>query len=159
MRAVPKRRFQDQTEEEKAEARERYRELLEELRTVVPGVQVLFAFLLTGVFSQRFSQLDALGERTFAAVLICAALAAITLMSPAAVHRVGSRHERAERLAISVRMQVAGMCLLLLSMSLAVFVVARLIFDNDTGVGIAFGGTAALAGVLLWFVAPLVMRD
>ncbi len=45
--------------------RERYRELLEELRTIIPGVQVLFAFLLTVPFSSRFADLDELGRRAF----------------------------------------------------------------------------------------------
>ena len=68
--------------EETEEQRERYRELFEETRTVMPGTQVLFAFLLTAAFSTGFKDLDLLGRRSFAGALLLAALAAIMLMGP-----------------------------------------------------------------------------
>jgi hypothetical protein len=49
-------------DQEKDEERQRYSELLGELRTVIPGVQVLFAFLLTVPFSSRFEQVDRVGR-------------------------------------------------------------------------------------------------
>src|SRR5689334_18834620 len=104
------------------EQRERYRELLEELRTVMPGTQVLFAFLLTAVFSQRFEDLDRLARRSFAVAILLAALAAVTLMGPAAFHRMSRPGKRPERLRVSIVLQVAGMFLLLSSMSVVVFV-------------------------------------
>ena len=54
----------EESEEESEEQRERYRELLEETRTVMPGTQVLFAFLLTAAFSTGFKDLDLLGRRS-----------------------------------------------------------------------------------------------
>jgi hypothetical protein len=137
------------------EQRERYRELLEELRTVMPGTQVLFAFLLTAVFSQRFPDLDTLGRRSFAAALLLAALAAVTLMGPAAFHRMSQPGKRPERLVVSIKLQIIGMALLLAAMSVVVFVVVRLIFD-DTAVGLLFGGATAAAGVGIWYVLPRV---
>ncbi len=139
--------------EETEEQRERYRELLEELRTVMPGTQVLFAFLLTAVFSQRFGQLDALGKRTFAAAQLLAALAAVTLMGPAAFHRMSKPGKRPERLAVSVNLQIAGMALLLTSMTLVMFVVTRLMFD-DTVVGVMFAAVTGGVGIALWYVMP-----
>lgn len=143
--------------EETEEQRERYRELLEELRTIMPGTQVLFAFLLTAVFSQRFTELDDLAKRTFAGALLLAALAAVTLMGPAAFHRVSKPGKRAERLRVSAYLQVVGMALLLLSIVLVTFVVTRLIFD-DTVVGILFGATVAVVGTAIWYVLPRAAR-
>ena len=156
---MPPNRFEDKSEAEKEEQRARYRELLEELRTVLPGVQVLFAFLLTAAFSQRFTELDDLAGRAYAGALLGAGLAAVTLMAPAAIHRLGERKERAERLALSIAFQVTGMTLLLVSMSLAIFVVARFIFDNNTSIGIGFGVAIAAVGGLLWYVLPVLTRE
>ncbi len=144
---------EDLSDADPEEQRERYRELLEELRTVMPGTQVLFAFLLTAVFSQRFGELDDLGKRSFAAALLLAALAAVTLMGPAAFHRMSRPGKRPERLRVSIVLQVTGMALLLSAMSVVIFVVARLIFD-DTVIGLMFGGVTAAAGIGIWYVLP-----
>jgi RsiW-degrading membrane proteinase PrsW (M82 family) len=138
---------------ETEEQRERYRELLEELRTVMPGTQVLFAFLLTAVFSQTFGDLDDLGKRWFAAALLLAALAAVVLMAPGAFHRMSKPGKRPERLKVSVVMQIAGMALLLASMTVVVFVVVRQIFD-DTTTGLVFAAIVGGVGIGLWYVLP-----
>ena len=72
--------------EEQVESRDRYRELLEELRTVIPGAQVLLAFLLAVPFTNTFGELDEIGRDVFAAVLLGTALATIPFMTPAAYH-------------------------------------------------------------------------
>ena len=143
----------DQSGDETEEQRERYRELLEELRTVMPGTQVLFAFLLTAVFSQRFGKLDLLGRRTFAAALLLAALAAVTLMAPAAFHRMSKPGNRPQRLVVSIKLQIVGMALLLTSITVVVFVVVRLIFD-DTATGLVFAAVVGGVGVTLWYLIP-----
>ena len=140
-------------DEDSEEQRERYRELLEETRTVMPGTQVLFAFLLTAAFSESFKDLDLLAKRAYGGALLLAAVAAITLMAPTAFHRISDPDTRAERLQVSTKLQVTGMSLLLASMSLVTFVVGRLIFD-DTVVGVLFGGTTAATGVALWYLLP-----
>jgi hypothetical protein len=118
---------------------------------------VLFAFLLTAAFTERFEDLDDLGRRSFAAALLLAGLAAVTLMGPAAFHRVSKPGHRVERLKASIVLQMVGMALLLAAMSTVIFVVARLIFD-DTFVGVMFGGTTALVGIGLWYVMPRAAR-
>ncbi len=140
------------------EQRDRYRELLEETRTVMPGTQVLFAFLLTAAFSTSFKDLDLLAKRAYAAALLLAAVAAITLMAPTAFHRISDPGTRGARLRASTKLQIAGMSLLLASMTLVTFVVGRLIFD-DTAVGVLFGGTTAATGIALWYLLPLVGPD
>lgn len=153
------------------EERERYRELLEELRTIIPGVQVLFAFLLTVPFSARFTSLDALGVHVFAAAIVLVGLAAVTLLTPAAYHRIAPRKNRRQRLKLGVRITVAGMIMLALAIACSIFVVGRLIFTTEladgevvSGAGAATELASALAGVvagtavLLWFVLPLIRR-
>jgi hypothetical protein len=146
-------RLDDASADDAEEQRERYRELLEETRTVMPGTQVLFAFLLTAAFSESFKDLDLLAKRAYAGALLLAAVAAITLMAPTAFHRISDPGTRAARLRVSTKLQVAGMALLLASMTLVTFVVGRLIF-NDTAVGFLFGGTTAATGVALWYLLP-----
>ena len=146
-------RLDDAGDEESEEQRERYRELLEETRTVMPGTQVLFAFLLTAAFSESFEDLDLLAKRAYAGALLLAAVAAVTLMAPTAFHRISDPGTRAERLKVSTKLQVAGMTLLLASMTLVTFVVGRLIFD-DTLVGVLFGGVTVATGIALWYLLP-----
>ena len=136
------------------EERERYRELLEELRVILPGVQVLFAFLLTAPFSNRFAELDDLGRNVFAASLLGVALTAVMLMTPAAYHRLAPRLDRAERLGVGIVLTIAGMTLLGLSIAAAVFVVVRFMMSS-TAWGAAFGGITLLGVVALWFAMPL----
>ncbi|MDP9402550.1 MAG: DUF6328 family protein [Actinomycetota bacterium] len=147
---------QDEREgQHEEEQRERYQELLQETRTVIPGVQVLFAFLLAVPFSERFKELDDLGRNVFGTALLGVALATIVLLTPAAYHRVGPRQDRRERLRISVRLTVLGMLLLALSVAAAVFVVVRFVFDS-TGLGIAFAGVTLVAVAGLWYGLPLL---
>jgi MFS family permease len=135
------------------ETEERYRELLEELRTVMPGTQVLFAFLLTAAFSERFRHLDALGKRSYATALLLAGLAAVTLMGPPAFHRMSAPGRREEQLLVSIKLQVIGMALLLAAITIVTFVVIRLVFD-DTAVGLVFAGVVGGAGVTIWYLLP-----
>lgn len=137
------------------EQRERYRESLEELRTILPGVQVLFAFLLTVPFATRFASLDHLERNVFAAALLGTAFATAVFMTPAAYHRLARDQDRETRLRVTVRLTIIGMALLALSVAAAVFVVARFIFAS-TGIGIAFGASTVLASSCLWFVLPIV---
>ena len=69
----------------------------------LPGVQVLFAFLLTVPFSARFGSITPLQEVVFFATLVCAALSAALLLAPSAHHRLLWRcHARERRLRVAV---------------------------------------------------------
>lgn len=139
-----------------AEARKRYRELLEELRTILPGVQVLFAFLLTAPFSPRFGDLDQFGRDLYGVALVGTAVAAVIFLAPASYHRVAPRQAREGRLRTGIRLMVAGMFVLGASVVVAVFTVMRFIFGANPATLTA----AALAGlmVVLWYVVPLLRR-
>jgi Kef-type K+ transport system membrane component KefB len=138
------------------ETRERYRELLEELRTILPGVQVLFAFLLTAPFSARFTELDEFGRDLYTAGLVGTALAMVVFLAPTSYHRIAPRRARADRLRSAIRMTVTGMLILAGSVSTVVYAVLRFIFGSD----VANVVTILVAGaiVVLWYGVPLLRR-
>jgi uncharacterized protein DUF6328 len=84
-------------------------ELLNELRVALPGVQVLFAFLLIVPFSQRFSTVTQLQRYVFLATLLCAAVSAVLLIAPSSHHRLLWReHAKEETLATANRLTIGG---------------------------------------------------
>jgi hypothetical protein len=132
-------------------------ELLNELRVILPGVQFLFAFLLTVPFSQRFSELDGLETGVFFVTLLCTAIATALLMAPSAQHRVLWREgARERRLELGNTLSIVGLIFLVPAMVGAVFVVSDFIF----GLGAAVVVTLLLAFffALLWFALPLRYR-
>lgn len=135
------------------EQRERYRELLEELRTIIPGVQVLLAFLLTVPFSRRFTELDATGKALFVVSLVASALSVVVFLVPAAYHRLTSHGRRQERIQMGVRTTLAGLALLATAIVIALLVVVRLIYDFS--IGLVAAGVVLVAIVALWLVLPV----
>ena len=145
----------DQSQEE--ELRERYQELLEEVRVVLPGVQVLFAFLLTSPFSSRFPELDTVGERAYAIALLATAASSVILITPTAYHRVAPRKDRRTRLYTAIRLVIMGLATLALAISVSIFVVARFVFGTPTG--IVLGSLVALGAGALWWALPRAHRS
>ena len=80
---------------DREELRNRYNLLLQEIRVVLPGVQILLAFLLTVPFVQRFNELDTWGRGAYGVALTCSMLAVVCLLTPAVLHRLGQRTARA----------------------------------------------------------------
>ena len=129
-------------------------ELLQELRVVLPGVQVLFAFLLTVPFSARFDIVTPVQQAVFFATLVCTALSAGLLLAPSAHHRLlWRRRTRERRLRVANRLAIAGMLLLVLAMVGVMFVITDVLFGS-TAAAIA---TAAISGFFtyVWFVMPI----
>lgn len=83
--------------DDRAELRDRYEMLLQELRVLLPGVQVLTAFLLTAPFASRFTDLDDAGRRAYFLALVSAMASIITLLTPTVFHRVADRRARSAR--------------------------------------------------------------
>lgn len=136
--------------------RERYQELLHELRTMIPGVEVLLGVLLTVPFSSRFAELDALGARLFLATLLSAAAAVIAFLVPSVYHRLTPHTQRGKRLRVGIRSIVVGLALLGAAIVTATFVVARFIFS--TRVGIVSAALLAVLMLGLWVALPLLHR-
>lgn len=84
-------------------------ELLNELRVALPGVQVLFAFLLIVPFSQRYAYMTDFERKLYFGVLLCTGLAAILLIAPSMHHRIEFRHRDKEYLVVTAnRLTIAG---------------------------------------------------
>jgi amino acid transporter len=132
-------------------------ELLQELRVVLPGVQVLLAFLLTAPFQQRFSQLPGSLRNAFFASIASATLATVLLIAPSAHHRLRWRAGEKERLLrIGNQMALWGTVFLAVAIVLALYVVTNVLFSSGLAL-LTAGGAVVVFGVL-WYVLPLVGR-
>jgi uncharacterized membrane protein len=132
-------------------------ELLNELRVALPGVQVLFAFLLTIPFSQKFSTVSTVERYVFFAGFLLTTLATAMLITPTAYHRIQWRaHDKEQLLEISNRLAIAGLGVLALAMSCVLFVIADLVFGTVAGAICASIGGLTFAG--FWYVLPLSQR-
>lgn len=132
-------------------------ELLNELRVALPGVQVLFAFLLTVPFSEGFGKLTEVQRAVYFSTLMAAAVASTLFMAPTSYHRIRFREGDKERmLRTSNRMTIVGVGFLALGIGGAVFLIADLMF-GAAGAATAFAGMAGLV-VWSWFALPLFRK-
>jgi cation transport ATPase len=130
-------------------------ELLNELRVALPGVQVLFAFLLIVPFSQRFSTVTQLQQYVFLATLLCAAVSAVLLIAPSSHHRLLWReHAKEETLATANRLTIGGLTFLALAMVGAIFLITDVLFGSIAAV-VAIAGLGA-AFAWFWYGQPLL---
>ena len=133
-------------------------ELLQEVRVVQTGVQVLFAFLLTAPLAPRFPELSEFQKLTYFATLLAAGAAAILLIAPTAYHRILFRLGDKEHLVtVANRFTLAGLTCVAMSMIGALLLVTDLLFD-DAAVVVVTTGLAALGCLSLWCLAPLLRR-
>jgi hypothetical protein len=148
----------DEENEDPQERRNRQLDqLLQETRVVMPGVQVLFAFLLTVVFQQNFSKTTQFQKDVFLATILCSAGAALCFIAPAAWHRIlFEQKDKRHIIKVANRFVICGVGFLALAMTLALILVCDVVFTSATAavvatlVGVAFGW--------FWFVAPLLRR-
>ncbi|GCD47788.1 DUF6328 family protein [Streptomyces paromomycinus] len=131
-------------------------ELLQELRVLQTGVQILFAFLLTLAFTPRFVSLDATQRAFYVGTLLLAVLATLLLTAPAAVHRVLFRR-RAKGLIVEVsaRLTAAGMAVLALALAGAVLLVVDVVLGR--GAGVVAGSVTLVTCGGLWALLPRVL--
>jgi hypothetical protein len=130
-------------------------ELLNELRVALPGVQVLFAFLLAVPFAQGFTRVTDFQRALFFVVMVLTALSAALLIAPSAWHRLRFRQQDKERiLRASNKMSIAGLGFLALAMTGAVMLIADFIYSPT--LTIISGALAAVVYGVLWYVLPLV---
>ena len=120
---------------------------------MLPGVQVLMAFLFTAPFAQRFSDLDDLGRHAYLVALISALGSTICLLTPTVFHRVADRTARRARLVWSVRLAVAGIVLLAISLTSATWCITRLVFGTTSATIVSPAAIAVFA--VVWVVLPL----
>ena len=133
-------------------------ELLQELRVVIPGVQVLLAFLLTAPFQQRFADLPGSLRNAFFASIACATLATAFLIAPSAHHRLRWRTGEKESLVrIGNQTAIAGTVFLATAIVLAVYVVTNVLFTSEQALLMAAVAAVVFAGV--WYALPLTRRS
>jgi uncharacterized protein DUF6328 len=129
-------------------------ELLNELRVALPGVQVLFAFLLAVPFQHGWPNLAERDRAVFYAALLSTALSTAFLVAPSSYHRLRWRdHDKEHLLEVSNRLTIAGLACLAVSMTCVVFVISDFLY----GYAAAIPASIALASVfaLLWYWLPL----
>ena len=132
-------------------------ELLQELRVAQTGVQVLFAFLLTLPFTNRFEKITGLDKYTYVFTVVVAAAATALLIAPVSYHRLVFRQGRKPQLVqVASRLAVLGLICLLVAMLGAVFLAVDVVV-HSTLAAIIVGGLAVLYG-FLWYVLPLIRR-
>jgi hypothetical protein len=133
-------------------------ELLQEVRVVQTGVQVLFAFLLTAPLASRFPELSGFQRYAYFATLLATGAAAVLLIAPTAYHRILFRRNDKEHLVqVANRMTLLGLTFVAISMVGALLFVTDLMFGGMTGAVTAV--VAALGCALLWCVFPLLRRN
>jgi hypothetical protein len=133
-------------------------ELLQELRVVIPGVQVLLAFLLTAPFQQRFAELPGSMRNAFFAAIVCATLATAFLIAPSAHHRLRWRAGDKERLLrVGNQMAIIGTVFLAAAIVLALYVITDVLFTTNLAVLTAIAALVVFGG--LWYALPTLGRQ
>ena len=129
-------------------------ELLNELRVALPGVQVLFAFLLVVPFSQGFVKVTSSQKAVYFASFIFTTLATAFLIAPTSYHRLRWRTKDKERMLItSNRLTIAGTAFLSLAIACVVYFITDFLYSNLSAL---VTGLTALTFAWLWYGLPLM---
>ena len=141
-----------ETEEERLDRN--LMELLQELRVALPGVQVLFAFLLVVPFNQRFPDITNFQQTIYFVTLLLATGATAFLIAPTVHHRVQFREQDKERIVMTAnRFTIVGMALLAAAMTGAILLITDLLYKSTTVTIVA--ALVAVMFALLWYAVPL----
>ena len=144
-------------DEREKETRKRDRqmiELLNELRVALPGVQILFAFLLTVPFSQGFQRTTTFQRDLFFATLLCTAASTVCLIAPTATHRLRfHQNDRTYIIESSNRLLIVGLIFLAVAIVAAVLLITDYLFSG--AVVVLYPALIAVLLVGLWFARPL----
>lgn len=148
--------MRDETPLERADRN--YNELLQELRVAQTGVQILFAFLLTIPFQQRFGEMVGAGLRQeYLATLLVTAAATALLIAPVTMHRILFRQGlKPVLVTVADRLAKAGLACLAFAVLLAVFLIVSVVSANDTAWW--FVGGLGLLFVVTWLIIPIWLR-
>ena len=142
----------EETEQERVDRN--LQEMLGELRVALPGVQVLFAFLLVVPFNQRFAQVTDFQQTVFFITLLCTTASTVCLIAPTAHHRIEFRQQDKQRIVTTGnRIVILGLLLLAIAMTGAVLLVTDFLYGSTTTIAAAAG--VAVGFAVLWYVIPL----
>lgn len=146
-------------EERKARVDRELIELLNEVRVALPGVQVLFAFLLIVPFQQAFQNVTDATRYVYFAGLVSSAVAIAFLIAPATYHRINLRRsvdEKEEMLLTSSKLTIVGTLFLAIGIACSLFVIGDVLFGETVALVFALA-TLVLTGIL-WYVLPILRR-
>jgi putative flippase GtrA len=132
-------------------------ELLNELRVTLPGVQVLFAFLLIAPFSQQFDRVNDLQKYAYLISLTFTALGSAFLIAPTPYHRIRFRDQDKEAMIqVANRLAIAGTLCVAIAISCALFFVTDFLFSSPVPALL----TALVAGVIVtfWYALPIARK-
>jgi hypothetical protein len=147
----------DRDDEEQKRLNRQLIELLNELRVALPGVQVLFAFLLSVPFQNRFSEATSYERNVYLVTLLASAAATAFLIAPTGYHRLlFQRGDRPRIIRHGTQMLIAGLVCLAIAMSGAVYLVTEFVFAPGTAIPVALAAAAMFGW--LWFGAALWRR-
>lgn len=132
-------------------------ELLQELRVALPGVQVLFGFLLVVPFSARWGEVTSFQQDLYFACLLCAAAATAFLIAPTAIHRLDfEQGDKPLIVQISNVLAIIGLTFLALAIVGVVLLITDLLYSG--AVVAVYAATVAGIFIALWYMIPLVLR-
>ena len=132
-------------------------ELLNELRVALPGVQILFAFLLALAFTADLDERGPFAATVYTVTLMSTACATVVLIAPVSFHRTVFRRRRKEQLVdFADRALLVGLALLLVSITSAVLLVLDVVLGRWAAV--AGSGVVVLLGLVSWYAVPLRRR-
>ncbi|MFB6991906.1 DUF6328 family protein [Streptomyces sp. NPDC056304] len=132
-------------------------ELLQELRVVQTGVQIVFAFLLGVAFTSRFPHLDAFERATYVVTLLLTVVASAVLATPVALHRgLFHRGAKVRIVALSAQLAEIGLVFLALALNGAVLLLMDVVLGRTAAVTVTAATLVMFTG--LWFVLPRTLR-
>jgi hypothetical protein len=141
-----------ETEEQRVDRN--LQELLGELRVALPGVQVLFAFLLVVPFNQRWVDVTDFQQKVYFVTLLCAMVASACLIAPSVHHRIAFRRQDKEHIVVVANsFAIVGLTFLAIAMTGVIMLVTDVLFGAAT-TAVTTAAVAVVFGVL-WYVVPL----
>ena len=124
-----------------------WEETLDEIRVILPGTEVLFAFLLTIPFSSRFSEISGTDKTIYFIAFICAAVATIFFIAPGVYHRLEWRQrDKDHMLQLTTRLIIVGTVVLAVAVTAVVFFVSNFLYGSAIGAAVA----AVIVGIIFW---------
>jgi hypothetical protein len=133
-------------------------ELLNELRVALPGVQVLFAFLLAVPFARGWPKVTNFEKNVFFVSFMGAAVSSALLIATSSIHRIGWRvTDKGKIVRVGTVLTIAGLFALAVSVVAVVLLVTDYIFSRTTAIAAA----AAIASVIIatWYVLAFLLRE
>jgi hypothetical protein len=150
-----RRRGRNETEEERADRM--WQELIQEVRVAQMGVQILFGFLLTVVFTEKYDDLTDTDQTIYLVTVVLGACATGALIGPVSLHRlVSGRRVKPQAVRLASRLTLLGLVLLLATTTASLLLILR-VATHDGFVPYLVAGVVCWY-LLCWFVLPLWTR-